>query len=575
MSPTESSPVTETAGGAIAEMVTSLKEMVTLYGVIADLFAFVVLVVAPISAVLPWWPDASIRIAVWLGLTLVALVVSFTRALTRERQLTTRLHETVRQLQTKLDDVPSRRSVLELKLNERLAQAVDTSDSLQSFLQVLREDVFRFLVEEFRFSRVALLHVTSAKSSDGGTPTTEFLFAHSALWIQQPNEYDDWDRHNCKITSERGDTLAKVSFEGSSRVSFVACYLPVADPTTVSDRYIFAFHLPGTIRDDAVQQEFEFIASGLAPKLQRSFSKLQELVEGKSLRKSVKHSHICAMLRLEPDGMARSEYLPDLSKSDLKRLNEVLSDEASKRALEQAFGFEPTQPPNPIVVSTGLYNLSLVPLLLGNSVHGVIAFLDEASGRPLETDQTRWHSLFGLSNYLYRQVGQDKLTGMANRRLVERQLEIALRNCGCGSMTAVILVGLRSRTDNWIMPTMQDRETLQKAGETLAEWVKHLRNPPGTCSSLAARWEGGIYMLLTSLTSSEMAYAQAAAIKQAVNRLQLTGDDKAPIDSRIGGVVLGNRGDISKLQVEEVVDKAFAALRSASNSPDGICITEV
>lgn len=564
--------IAESPGSAIAGVVTSLKEMITFYGIIADLFAFVVLVIAPVSLLFPWWPDASIRIIVWLVLTLIALVISFTRALAKERTLN---HSLVKQVQV-LGQRPEIREANKLILDRKLTEAVDSSDSMESFLQHLQSEIFDFLIEAFGFPRVALCQVVLTKTQKEAACQTKFLFARSRPLVREEAHNEGVDKSNSEWIVSRGDTSkptisSLIPYQGEKESSFVHSYLPIADPSTPSVWYVFAAQLQNANEED-VQKDSEFVASDLFPKLKQAFTKVGAQVAHKDIAGGVRHSHICAILRRGPGGTLEKEYLPDLPKSDLDRLKEVLSS-TSRDVFSQAFNVKPEQSLTPIVVSADQYNLSLVPLLMGSSVHGVIAFLDEAGGRPLQSDQTRWHSLYGLSNYLYRQVGQDKLTGLATQWFIERQLQAALPHCKPGALLGVILVGLRSETNNWVMPTKHNRETLRQVGTALDGWAKQNRNPIGLCNSLAARWEGGIYMLLISVGSRENAHDQASAIKAAVDR-QLTPGRESPKESRIGAVVVGTQDTVSVSELDNIVDKAFSALESTSNSSSGICIVE-
>lgn len=542
----------------------ALKKTLAFYVLIGELVAFMGIFALGVSQLIPWWPHAAILVIASLFVTLLTILIAFGYVIIKDQGSIVYLKTEVQNLQNELKKPLSRRLMIESSLKGMFSDFLNHCNDSNEFLEFLKVSVFPFLVREFGFFRIGLTQVNDLSSDP------IFLFCSSSGVEQRKNleRYDTFG--TASIIDNCESTLEPTSIQFADE--FVVHFLPVQDGTEASRWYFFSFYVEVTPPRQAHEQEIVFLDTKLLVEITNAFKRLHDRKKLRDLEQDIRHRHLCGVLRWTAKGI-NIDNPSDFEETDLARVSEIISEGETRECLLEAFYRDCSQAQNPIIIPRGSYNLSLVPVLMNETVYRVVFFLDEADGRILASDQTRWHSVFRLANYLHQGVAVDDITDLENKWYFERHLEEVVLDSNTERVLCLFMVRL-SKGRAWEILDKCNHLPLKKVAQVILEWVGQENDP--SFPALAARYEGATYTLVREYKSRANAEAQAVGIKCQIDSL-FEGEDDGPSISI--GVLSFQCGSIAKSNnlrrdIRDLLENGYQVLQSAEQTEKGIQIED-
>jgi len=536
----------------------SLKGTFTMLALLADLVAFFTLAIIVMTKIAPLVPYATIVLIILLLLTLLSVLIAFGRVVTHDQRAISSLEQEKKELCERLTKRPERRDLIEAQLKNRFKEVIGHAKNQDELVTSLKDDIFPFLVREFGFSRVALSTV------DGSTDLHQLEFAYpdskSKKW-----EHEHLFDEQARYILQRGHTTEIIPVSYGEDFTGYFLFIPPehseGEPPKQGRWFVFSFRVERAYADS--QAEMDYLRQEIADELRGAFTFVRNLEAVRILSQDVRHSHLCAILYANPDGQVRVDRSCDcLPLSEVPRLQKILEQPDNKKHLASVLNWSSSDPPEPVIVPGGSYNLSLVPVLVGNRVHRVVCFVDEADGHILASDQTRWDSLFRLTNYLHTTASSDEITGLANKWYLERHLKTLSKYEN--SFFALFSIGVECGSVSEMLAD-QKAEILRKVAGILDSWV----SSDLSRDSLLARHEGGVFMLLKDIASEQVARFQAEGIKSHIES-GLEDEDQARGAIRIGVTVFRTPFG----EPHDLLGEGLRSLKLAESAPGSIYTTE-
>jgi len=529
-----------------------------------------------LSKILPWLPLIIIYVLITLALLLSLAISTLIKSLVEFKVEGEKYKKKIAYLERSPENNKNSRLEVENTINGSVFEC----NNLEEYIKFLEAQVFPLVVNRFELiDRVSLIEVNGLKSMGANCLCS---FTDSSIKYQKSLDNLDCSLVNSLVETNQLSTVGNFAHKIPPLDTTYQVYcFPYKDKSEEKKQYFFLFHIDITSDAHAWRELVSYVSQELMSQLSLAFGKMFEMVrlvtemeKLKFFATDVKLNYLFAIVFLNPKDIPEIENRTLYSKPESVRIGEILNDPLNVQHITKAFKSRETDEARTVTISRQTYNLSLIPVFTSGKVLRIIMFVDEAPGRQLSEDATHSFCLSKLVNYLYNITVKDDHTELLNKwaffQLLENELNSFEYTDEKWGLFVLDIVG-----ESWLSSDENYKSYLHQVANVITQYSE--LGP--FKQSLAARYEGAIFLLLMKVAGLKQAEKFGEAIKQQINEeisisTNIQVDDgvlnqKPQLFTRMGLLIFSPK--MTKLSVDtsqevrELINSGMKALSQAKN----------